>query len=815
MLMLRRVLVVLAGLLVVVGLGAPAGALGAEGAGCPNEQLRVEQHEAGLPDCRAYELVSPLEKNDQSASPFDGRAAVSGEAVTYLSTGIFAESKSAPALESRYISRRTSGGWSTESIMPPSYNLVKSSALYIPFQELLFTPDLSKGLLASKYYTPLVGGEPEGYINVYLADTETGSYQTVSNATPPETEIKPYGENAYGSESPQPQGGSTDLSSVVFSEGFSLCCGASPETHHLYEWSGSRLGLVDVAPGGGNFNKGDFATFGASAVYGNSQFYGNPWHAVSADGSRVFFTEEQEGKTAQLYVRENPLSPVEDCSVQGDACTVEVSASQRDNAQGEPEADPHGPRTAFYRDASADGSRVFFTSRAELTSDAFTGPEDNAANLYEYNLNTGVLSDLTVDKTDPDGAAVVGLATAGEDGSYIYFVANGVLSEAANSQGAKAGPGDCKEEAGEVVGERTCSLYVEHYNGTAWEAPRFIATLAGSSTQEFVIEGGSVNVDEDDWVGYENRSADFGPGTHSVRVTPDGKTLVFQSERSLTGYDNEPAEAGECGASVGGGLGCREVYLYSAGSGGLVCVSCHAGARPTGSSGIDRMSGADTREGVLKWANLSDTYVPRNLSEDGRHLFFESSDALVASDGNGLTDVYEWDLPVAVPGPEDSCTRSSPGFVEAAGGCVFAISDVAGDHESHFMDASASGDDVFIGTSDHLLALTDGDPLANVYDVRVGGGFPVSEEVLPECTSADSCRPPASLQPAIFGNVSSETFSGPGNAVPPPPSPAAIVKPRRKTVKCKKNQRLSHGRCTKKTSGKKPRNAKKATGRVG
>ena len=109
----------------------------------------------------------------------------------------------------------------------------------------------------------------------------------------------------------------------------------------------------------------------------------------------------------------------------GGACTVEVSASQRSVP------DPNGPRHAFYRDASVDGSQVFFTSRAELTNDANTGTEDNAANLYEYDLETGVLSDLTVGPgaENPNGAAVVGLVTAGEDGSYVYFVANGVLAE--------------------------------------------------------------------------------------------------------------------------------------------------------------------------------------------------------------------------------------------------------------------------------------------------------------------------------------------------------------------------------------------------
>ena len=81
---------------------------------------------------------------------------------------------------------------------------------------------------------------------------------------------------------------------------------------------------------------------------------------------------------------------------------------------------------------------MFFTSRVELTNDADTGPEDNAANLYEYDFEKPEgerLSDLTVDTVDPDGAGVLGLVTASEDGSYVYFVAEGELTSEKNSEG--------------------------------------------------------------------------------------------------------------------------------------------------------------------------------------------------------------------------------------------------------------------------------------------------------------------------------------------------------------------------------------------
>ena len=73
---------------------------------CPNAQLRAEQPFAsGLPDCRAYEMVSPLEKGDDGVSSVASRAAASGNAVSYFSRGSFEDPVSA-SLEGRYLSRR-------------------------------------------------------------------------------------------------------------------------------------------------------------------------------------------------------------------------------------------------------------------------------------------------------------------------------------------------------------------------------------------------------------------------------------------------------------------------------------------------------------------------------------------------------------------------------------------------------------------------------------------------------------------------------------------------------------------------------------
>ena len=158
---------------------------------CPNAQLRIEQPFASaLPDCRAYEMVSPLGKDDNGVAVVGSRAAIKGEAVTYFSSGSFANPTSA-FLESRYISRRGARSWSAQNISPP-YVDYEEDVENFAFAQLLFTPDLSMGMVQG-INTPLVEGESVGYVNLYVAAVEDGSYQVVSRFTP-EDEYEPFSE---------------------------------------------------------------------------------------------------------------------------------------------------------------------------------------------------------------------------------------------------------------------------------------------------------------------------------------------------------------------------------------------------------------------------------------------------------------------------------------------------------------------------------------------------------------------------------------------------------------------------------------------
>jgi hypothetical protein len=725
-----------------------AGGLGASAAHaqapCPNEQLRAEQpYGLRLPDCRAYEMVSPLEKNDYDATAalYDAaRASLSGEALTWESQGSFANAEGHQFLN-QYISRRGADGWSTQSITPP-YTAYYTT-LNDPYGTLAFTPELLEGIAETD--VPLIGEALPEYENLYLADLASTptTYRLVTNGTP-------YGlaRHQIVLDQPEVAGVSTDLSHVVYTE-----------AEHVSEWVNGKLSLTSVTPegepmesaraGGGQQAGRDFTP--------NSD--NDSWRSVSADGSRVFFTGPNTATDItpdrQLYVRENGTS------------TVEVSKSQRT-----PE-DPAGPQSAHFQGASVDGSRVFFTSCAKLTDDAtaaagpkgasacFPGEPGTGDDLYEYDLETGVLTDLTVDKLtaeklgDPDGAQVLGVVDISEDGSYVYFVAEGTLTTGENA------------EDKEPVSKEP-NLYVAHFEDGSWTT-KFVATLA-PPTSYFGARGGQKGGDSEDW--------DESPALNSVRETPDGTHLAFLSTRSLTGYDNQPAEPADCTENEVSAP-CREVFSYDAIRGKLVCVSCNpSGERPIGPSSWEERQ---------EFPTALQGYTPRNYSENGGRLFFDSDDALVPHDSNGRQDVYEWEQD-----GEGGC-----GEVE---GCIYPISDVAGNYESFFLDASPSGNDVFFATEDQLVP-SDTDFHVDVYDARIDGGFPVSAEP-PSCANGDSCKGPVSPQPGVFGVPASATFSGAGNLAPVP-AVAPAVKPTPTTKsKCKKGFTRKRGKCVRKKASK-------------
>ncbi len=659
---------------------------------CANEQLRGG-YSARLPDCRAYELVTPPVKSSSQFDPetngYSSTAAADGEALTLFTTE---PRPGAPTAGELYVATRGAGGWIAEDIMPiESYDSVTCPGyqhVYAYSEQL--TKDVMQvdgGSRASASGntredpescnpegSQVVSGEPVGYENLLVRDNATGAYQLV-NVTPPG--VTPADAHFHAA--------SADLSHVIFTETSPLAEGARYGVENLYEWEEGAPRLVSVLPDG-------TAVPGALAAEAGTPAYEG---VISGDGSRVLFTYG-----GALYDR-----------IDGQR-TVQV-----DEQQGGPGASDGGSLQA----ATVDGSKVFFLDESKLTagSTAQAGEPD----LYECALPEGAskcdLTDLTVAAAGGH-ADVLGVTPLGRhDSSYVYFIAKGVL--ASNTREFTNSEGETVVE-GAQAGKQ--NLYL--WDG---EKTTFIATG--------IYYGGR-----------------FGGG----RTSPDGKWLSFQSYESLTGYNNVESTGANAGQSA------RELFLYSAATGELVCASCN----PTGEDPVGALlRGEALVEGggmVLHSEDSADRR--RRLLTDAGQAFFETTDALVPSDTNGQLDVYEYE-----------------------GGQVHLITSGTSPAPSTLEDASESGDDVFFRSTQQLVPQDNQEGQIVIYDARIGGGFPAPASP-PACTTADACRTPTSAQPSIYGAPASQTFSGVGNLAPSSEvNPKKRAKPRKKVCKRTKRKR--------------------------
>src|ERR1700686_810338 len=551
---------------------------------------------ASLPDGRALEMVSPLDKNGGAVAGIDGiseggvvQASVDGQAITYVSLASFGAPRGAP-LGSQYVARRESAGGGSIKKMSTLMNdqIYGLAGEGTPFRA--FSSDLSEGLVFGgnrggshrPVESPSLAGAPAGYENYYLYGIPAGGLQPLLTHAP---EV-PAEEFAL-----RFRGGTPDLSHVVVASSAALKVGEetgkSPE---LYEWDRSTgvFQPVSILPDGTPVSS-------QTGLGGGNK--GEGGQAISEDGARVVWT----GGPA-LYVREDIRT--------SSARTVQIDA-------------PTGHGT--FLTASSDGSKGFFADTNGLTTDSHAG--GGLGDLYLFEPGVGVggrLVDLTVDHGDVGGAEVQGVLGASPDGAYVYFVANGVLNSGAT-------PGTCT--SGISPPGAVCNLYLWH---KGWERPRFVATLSGRDESGSLRAGLGV---AHDWQSLVT--------LRTARVSRDGLSVVFMSQQPLRtanfpgGYDSTVSSGASCGLDGTGNplpAQCEEVFLYeAAGAGRLSCVSCNPlGVRPTGPSGIP---------GGTKIENNLAIYQSRVLSEGGgvSRVFFDSADELVAQDTNRTEDVYEYE----------------------------------------------------------------------------------------------------------------------------------------------------------------------------
>jgi hypothetical protein len=693
MLMRLREMVLRVGVLVCVGLGALwlAGASAFAAGGF------------ALPDGRMWEMVSPVEKDGSAIHTmpraFGGliQAAEDGNGIAYLSQGPVGPSPAGnPAFNfSQVLSRRGPGGWSSQDIATPNESLVNITLnTYGETEYKMFSPDLSVGLVEPSSETPLPPLPANAERTIYLRDDATGSYLPLVSAANVQASAK------LGAAFPNPnhivfEGGSPDLSHVAFSseEALTANADAARGSQSLYEWAGGQLQLVSLLPR----NAEGKEVPGANAWLGSSVYSGSVIHAVSTDGSRVIW--EAEGvKGHHLYMRDTvrgetvQLDAVQPgaagsgvegatflaASADGSRVFFIDEESLTENSQGANDlyvfevSGGSGPLSGTLRDltpesiggaqlpnqfglpgVSEDGSYVYFMAYGALSAGAVSGEPNLYMDHYGATGWGGPKLVAVLSPADrPDWAPLKGLTSrTSPNGRYLTFMSQASLTGYDNHD-VVSGAEDEEVYLYDADTGRLVCVSCEP-SGTRPEGiydPKPNKTLEGRLLIDYPANW------EERWLG-GNIPGWTQVGGSSLRYQShylsDNGRLFFDSPGALVPgdvngkedvYEYEPVGVGGCEESTQG-----MAVVFSASAGGCVGLI---------SSGTSSEESAFLDASAKGGANAAG-------GEGGGDVFFLTSAQLSPQDTDGAFDMYD----------AHECTSQSPCIAPAVVGgasCVAA-----------------------------------------------------------------------------------------------------------------------------------------------
>jgi hypothetical protein len=750
-----------------------------------------------LPDARAYEMVTPPYKDGAliGSVPLGNYPQVSadGSHLIFSSLACFDQSVSCvPAGRSGigvpFSFSRTSAGWVTGTLAPSAseYETNTSRFYSVESQTAVFgMPTAPDG--EDDFY----GRGPSGVFTdigpfTPPADGPTTSHQLVTGTGPFE--------------------GSSDLSHIVFQADqfwpYSVTA-AQGKTVFQYPNGGRREpALVGVSGGLGST---DLISECRTSLGGDAPGAAGE---ESADGKIVYFLARGECTGTGVNAEKSVSVEAEFARVDGGeagAHTVAISEPYAPEVTHEPDdecteaecrADIEQPgnwQEANFQGTSSEGTRAFFTSEQRLTDQATQGSN----NLYLYDM-AAPEGHRWVDVSAGEGGVpaaegprVQSVLAYANDGSHVYFVAQGALTKTPNAEGKHA-----------EGGAENLYLYQR-------ECPGGEASCATPTTRTvFITAMTLLDIQE-----LGSRAA------QQANVSPDGRFLVFPSRGQLT-------------SDVTRTDGARQVYRYDAQTGLLQRISI--GERGYHDDGNSGSGDAYIVPGDHGYARLGEARPDPTMANNGTRVFFMSplaltpgalNDVALGVNGRGNTEyaenVYEWEQAGVGPCPAGSTE-----------GCVYLISD---GHDTSvtqgtceffsavcLLGSDGSGQNVFFTTADQLVK-SDTDTQLDVYDARVcepASGDPCITEpaaVVPCLGEACHGTPPAS-PPALTGG--SSTFNGEGNLTP------ALVLPTTRTITraqkladalkaCKKDKKKSKRQTCEKQAKKKYGAAKKSSKKKG
>ena len=550
-------------------------------AACENEAVRTGLS-ANLPDCRAYEQVTPANKSsavqDMATSDTSAIPSVNGERLalrTLVTLGPTPQLGGSVSVFSR-----TAFGWKIASVKPIS----SGSAVYKP---QIFSPGLTQVGVESSTAYPL---SPDLTFQVGVPG---GPFATIA-ATPREDLKRHGGDQLLGANAGT--AAVPAFSHVVFGSTdhtllYAKPTGTDEDAYDLYEWTGgdecgsveSDCELVNVTNEGSVIGKCG-AVLGAGELFSPDNLLATEYahNTVSTDGSKIFFTApdivggEGEGcyrprpgtelgpNAPRLYMR-----VAETAGGQEESRTVEVSKPEGVELEPIEEEMP-----VYYQAATADGAKVIFLTERALTLEAVK----DDAHLYEYDTKAPEGKRLALifqgNKATTEEVPRATSVFPSEDGSVVYFYRNNLTALYRYEEGA--GP------------------------------PQPIASLINPI------------------------------GDEAPYSTPNGEFFLFVSE----GVAGEPRGAGY---GEPRGNGHNELYRYDHADGSVMCVSCGPGYVPPNTNATEGTSpGIPGFLSDFFTPDLTPEHIV--MSADGSEVFFDSTAALVPQVvDEGVVNVYEWE----------------------------------------------------------------------------------------------------------------------------------------------------------------------------
>ena len=574
---------------------------------CANEDLRQENNSLALPECRAYEQVTPPSKGGQGAALTDytnhGVVNFNSSAGNIANSGIGGYL----APRNRYVAVRKEDSWEPIANLNGStgspYSGVEGLA-GTASQNLQYSADF----LTSVWSARTVNNSRERL----LLRGQDGSFTTIGYQSP--TSNLQLGANL----SEVFDGASSDLSHVMVNGSAGASTGVvwGPGVYEFVGTGNDQPNRVDLDNAGNPI---------ATCQFDGGHPYAASGDAISTDGQILIFS------TAGGCGGTNPPADQIWARVDG-AASVDVSASQCTRPSADPAGTCNAPADATFQAATPDGSQIFFTTTQQLLN----SDTDQTKDIYACDIPLGALApvglanpcaSLRLVSGAATGAEVENVVRVSEDGSTVSFTAKGVLAENTDAFGEKAAAGDrnlyvWRTDAAHPVGQTsfvgrlvnndlgssgnqpqltvdgrflvftTASPLVPTDTDNARDVYRYDALSGGVVRVSTALTGTGGNVD-----GFD---AAIGPPSKyqsHPAATESGEMIVFTTAEPLSPVD---------------GNGTPDVYLWKAGHVSLISSGSVGGG---GGGAVIDASGYD--------------------------IYFESSQQMSPSDGDSANDVYD------------------------------------------------------------------------------------------------------------------------------------------------------------------------------